>query len=130
MMNDGRAYVTGQARGDDLKRRTKAFALRIIRLYGTLPKSSVEAQVIGKQLLRSGTSVGAHYREASRARSPREFVSKLEGGLQELEETVYWLELLVEAGIVSTAKMAEILPEANELLAILTASAKTAKSRL
>ena len=129
-MNDGRAYVTGQARGDDLKRRTKAFALRIIRLYGTLPKSSVEAQVIGKQLLRSGTSVGAHYREASRARSPREFVSKLEGGLQELEETVYWLELLVEAGIVSTAKMAEILPEANELLAILTASAKTAKSRL
>jgi four helix bundle protein len=129
-MNDGRAYVTGQARGDDLKRRTKAFALRIIRLYGTLPKSSVEAQVIGKQLLRSGTSVGAHYREASRACSPREFVSKLEGGLQELEETVYWLELLVEAGIVSTAKMAEILPEANELLAILTASAKTAKSRL
>jgi four helix bundle protein len=130
MMNEGRACASGQAKGDDLKRCTKAFALRIIRLYGALPKSSVEAQVIGKQLLRSGTSVGAHYREASRARSPREFVSKLEGGLRELEETVYWLELLVEAGIVSTAKMAGILPEANELLAILIASAKTAKSRL
>ena len=72
----------------DLRARTKAFALRIIRLYSSLPKTT-EAQVLGRQLLRSGTSVGAHYREATRARSPAEFISKIEVGLQELEETVY-----------------------------------------
>lgn len=83
----------------DLRVRTKAFALRIIRVFGALPRT-IEAQVIGKQVLRSGTSVGAHYREACRARSDAEFVSKIEGGLQELEETCYWLELLVESGIV------------------------------
>ncbi len=80
----------------DLKKRTKKFALRIIRLYSSLPKST-EAQVIGKQVLRSGTSVGAHYREACRSRSNAEFISKIEGGLQELEETIYWLELLIES---------------------------------
>ena len=74
----------------DLKMRTKKFALRIIRLYSAVPKTT-EAQVIGKQLLRSGTSVGAHYRESTRARSTAEFISKLEGGLQELEESAYWL---------------------------------------
>ncbi len=82
----------------DLKTRTKRFALRIIRLFAALPKS-VEAQVLGKQLLRSGTSVGAHYREGHRARSNAEFISKLEAGLQELEETSYWLELLSGSGI-------------------------------
>ena len=76
----------------DLKQRTKQFALRIIHLYSALPKST-PSQVIGKQLIRSGTSAGAHYREASRARSTAEFVSKIEGGLQELEETSYWIEL-------------------------------------
>jgi four helix bundle protein len=80
----------------DLKTRTKQFALRIIRLYKALP-NTVEAQVIGKQVLRSGTSVGAQYREATRARSDAEFISKIESGLQELEETIYWLELLVES---------------------------------
>ncbi|MFK7820013.1 MAG: four helix bundle protein, partial [Planctomycetaceae bacterium] len=75
----------------DLKQRTKEFSLRVIRLYSNLPKPT-EAQVMGKQLLRSGTSVGAHYREATRARSTAEFVSKLAGGHQELEETSYWLE--------------------------------------
>jgi four helix bundle protein len=79
----------------DLKERTKVFAMSIIRMYASLPKTA-EMQVIGKQVLRSGTSVGAHYREGSRARSDSEFVSKLEGGLQELEETEYWLELLEE----------------------------------
>ena len=77
----------------DLKERTKAFALRIIRLYAALPKTT-EAQVLGKQVLRSGTSVGAHYREAQRAKSNADFIGKIEGGLQELEETAYWLELL------------------------------------
>ena len=72
---------------EDLRTRTKRFALRVIRLYSSLPKKT-EAQVIGKQLLRSGTSVGAHYREAVRSRSDAEFISKLEGGLQELEEYI------------------------------------------
>ena len=72
----------------DLRTRTKAFALRVIRLFAALPKTT-EAQVIGKQLLRSATSVGAHYREATRARSHAEFISKVEGGLQELEESAF-----------------------------------------
>jgi len=126
-MNGNQSHSPGGPKGNDLRQRTKAFALRIIRLYAALPNST-EAQVIGKQVLRSGTSVGAHHREASRARSTREFVSKLEGGIQELDETVYWLELLAEAGIVSEAKLADLLREANELLAILTSSVKTAKS--
>lgn len=83
----------------DLKQRTKQFALRIIRLSSRLT-DSLESQVIRKQILRSGTSVGAHYREGSRARSNAEFVSKLNGGLQELEETAYWQELLAESGLV------------------------------
>jgi four helix bundle protein len=83
--------------------------------------------VLGKQLLRSGTSVGAHYREATRARSSAEFVSKMEGGLQELEETVYWLELLIEAGVVSHGDLRALLQEAEELISIFVSSVKTAK---
>jgi len=79
--------------GKRLKERTREFALRTVRLYAALPKSTV-AQVLGKQLLRAGTSVGAHYREGTRSRSNAEFVSKLGGALQELEESRYWLELL------------------------------------
>lgn len=110
----------------NLKARTKAFALRIIRLYCSLPKTT-ESQVLGKQVLKSGTSAGAHYREAVRARSGAEFVSKIEGGLQELEETAYWLDLLVESGIVTRKKMGELIKETDELTAMFTASAKTAK---
>ena len=91
----------------DLRRRTKEFALRVIRLYTKLPKSD-EARVIGKQLLRSGTSVGAHYQEAYRARSNAEFVSKLGGGQQELEESIYWMELLVEATIVPAERLEDL----------------------
>ena len=116
-------------RGSDLKRRTKVFALRIIRLYGNLPQSTT-AQVIGKQVLRSGTSVGAHYREATRARSTKEFISKVEGGLQELEETAYWLELLIEGKIITESLLGDLMREADELTAILVASARTAKKRL
>ena len=112
----------------DLRQRTKAYALRIIRLYVSLPKTP-EAQVLGRQVLKSGTSPGAHYREAYRSRSRAEFVSKIEGGLQELEESAYWLELLVEAGIVSAKRMAELLQETSELTAIFASSAKTAKKR-
>ena len=110
----------------DLRKRTKAFALRIVRMYVSLPKTS-QAQVLGKQVLRSGTSPGAQYREAFRARSTAEFISKMEGGLQELEETAYWLELLVESNIVPEKRMAELLKETDELIAIFTASATTAK---
>jgi four helix bundle protein len=80
-----------QSSNKQLGIRTKAFAIQIIRLYVRLPKTTL-AQVLGKQFLRSGTSVGAHYREATRARSTAEFVSKIECGMQELEETSYWLE--------------------------------------
>ena len=110
----------------DLRVRTKEFALRIIRLYRALPKSG-EASVIGKQILRSGTSVGAQYREASRAKSPRDFISKMEGSLQELDETAFWIELLTEADIVPKERMSFLEKETNELIAIFVASIKTAK---
>ena len=110
----------------DLVKRTKMFALRIIKLYVSLPKTT-QAQVIGKQLLRSGTSVGAHYREAKRARSTAEFVSKIEGALQELDETIYWLELLCESQIVPESCLTSLKTEAEELMRMLVSSAKTAK---
>ena len=112
----------------DLKMRTKEFALRIIRLYSALPKTT-DAQVIGKQLLRSGTSVGAHYREGIRARSDAEFVSKIEGGLQELEESCYWMELLIESGLFPESKLSDLIKEAGELIAILTTCAKKVKEK-
>jgi len=119
MMNIGR--------GSNLADRTKRFALDVIRLYSRLPKS-VEAQVIGRQMLRSGTSVGAQYREAIRAKSVADFINKVEGSLQELEETQYWFELLDEAKIaVDAARLKSLMKEADELTAILVASVRTAK---
>ena len=112
----------------DLRLRTKQFSLRVIRLFSALPKS-VAAEVIGKQLLRSGTSVGAHYREGMRARSNAEFVSKIEGGLQELEESAYWMELLAEASIIDPKLLTDLQKETEELTAILTTCAKNAKYR-
>jgi four helix bundle protein len=112
----------------DLRTRTKSFALRIIRLYTALPNSNL-AQVIGKQVLRCGTSVGAHYREASRARSDAEFISKLEVALQELDEAAYWLELLVESELMTAEKLAELRDETNQLLAILVACVKSVKKK-
>ena len=109
-----------------IKGRTKEFVLQVIKLYAALPRKT-EALVLGKQLLRNGTSVGAHYREAQRARSNAEFISKFEGGMQELEETFYWLELLVESGIVVGDRVSILQKEANELMAIMVASVKTAK---
>jgi four helix bundle protein len=101
-------------------------ALHMIKLYQGLPKSG-EAQVLGKQILRSGTSVGAQYREACRAKSPADFISKMEGSLQELDETGYWLELLAESGIMSAEKLIDLQNENNELTAIFVTSVKTAK---
>jgi len=123
-MNDER----GVSKKQDLRIRTRSFALRIVRLYTSLPKTS-EAQVLGKQLLRSGTSVGAHYHEATRSRSNAEFISKIEAGMQELEETVYWLNLLIDSGIVKKAQVSELCDEADELMAIFVASVKTVKNR-
>lgn len=116
------------SRMKDRKQRTREFALRIIRLYTALPKTT-EAQVIGKQILRSGTSVGAHYREGTRARSTAEFVSKLGGGQQELEETCYWLELLRDAEIFEAAKLADLENEADELGKIFTTCIKNATGK-
>lgn len=113
----------------DLKRRTREFALRIVHLYTILPKT-VEAQVLGKQMLRSGTSVGAHYREGIRSRSRNEFISKIEGGLQELEETAYWLELLNDAKIVQSNQLTDLHQEVEELLAIFVAISKKTKSAI
>ncbi|MCX6601906.1 MAG: four helix bundle protein [bacterium] len=111
--------------GQDLRLRTRAFALRIIRLYHALPKTG-EAKVIGSQLLRAGTSVGAHVAEACRAKSRADFVSKIDGAAQELEETLYWMDLIVDAEIVSSSKLAPLQLEASELMAILaTLSKKT-----
>jgi len=112
----------------NLRSRTKEFALRIVRMYSSLPSTSV-AQVMGKQVLRSGTSIGAHYREATRARSDAEFISKLEVALQELDETSYWLELLVESGMVSESKMRLLIQETDELIAVLTTCVKKTKQR-
>lgn len=112
----------------DLKSRTKSFALRIIKLFTSLPKSP-EAQVIGKQVLRSGTSVGAQYREACRSRSNSEFISKMQSSLQELDETAYWLELLVDGDMVKPEKLTELRKETDELIAIFVTSVKTAKAK-
>lgn len=112
----------------DLKLRTRGFALRIIRLYVALPKTEV-AQVLGKQVLRSGTSVGAQYREGVRSRSNAEYAAKIEGALQELEETLYWLELLSDSETVPEPRLAELRKEADELSAILSTCAKSARAR-
>jgi four helix bundle protein len=113
----------------DLKQRTKQYALRIIRLYCDLPTTTL-GQTLGKQLLRSGTSVGAQYREACRARSDAEFVSKIESALQEVEETSYWLELIGEAEVMAAERLDGLMRETLELNAIFTASVKTVKARI
>lgn len=112
----------------DLRTRIRRFALRVLKLYGALPKTT-EAQVLGKQLLRSGTSVGAHYRESIRARSTAEFISKYEGALQELEETAYWLELLYEGLIMVDPRVSWLARETDELIAIFVACVRKAKQR-
>jgi four helix bundle protein len=114
---------------EDLRKRTKHFALRLIKLYESLPRSGA-AHVLAHQLLRSGTSVGANFREAHRARSNAEFLAKIGDSLKELEETAYWLELLVESGTVSDKKLSLLRDETSQLTAILTSIAKKIRSRL
>ena len=112
----------------ELRDRTKRFALRVIRLFTALPKTD-EARVIGKQLLRSGTSVAANYREACRARSEPELIAKLGITEQELDESLLWMELLVESNIVPAARMEELRDEVEELIKMTVTAIKTLKSR-
>jgi four helix bundle protein len=113
----------------DLKDRTKNFALRIMRMYSSLPRS-MEAQVLGKQVLRSGTSVGANYREAFQGRSKAEFIAKMGDCLKELEETTYWFQLLIEGGILSKKTLSDLLQESKELTAIFVTIIKNTKKNL
>jgi four helix bundle protein len=110
-----------------MKQRTKDFALRILRLYRSLPRTD-EARVLGTQLLRSSTSIGANYRAACRGRSRAEFIAKLGLVLEEADETVFWLELFQEAKIFSPEKLDALTKEANELVSIFVSSLRTAKS--
>lgn len=110
----------------DLRDRTKRFALRTIRMYAALPKTT-ESQVIGKQVLRSATSVGANYREAYRGRSKAEFIAKCGDCLKEIEETGYWFELLVDAELVPSGKLTELQRECGELTAIFVTIIRKAK---
>jgi four helix bundle protein len=112
----------------DILERTKHFAISIIRLYSALSSTTV-AQLLGKQALRSGTSVGTHLREGKRRRSDAEMISKIEGAMQELEETAYWIRLLCDTGIVQMDRVSGLLKETNELTAILVTSAETLKQR-
>jgi len=113
---------------DEMKKRTKEFALRTIRLVESLPKGKA-TDVIGKQLLRSGTSVGANYRAACRAKSQADFISKMGTVEEEIDESVYWMELLAEAGSVVSGKLESLIKEADELQAISVSSIKTARKR-
>ena len=113
----------------DLQTRTSDFALRIVKLYANLPKTT-EAQVLGRQALRAGTSVGANYREGNRAKSDADIVNKFESVLQELDETGYWLDLLVKSGILPSKKAEELIKETNELLAIFTTIVTKIKKRM
>jgi four helix bundle protein len=110
---------------EKFKARTKAFALRVIRLVEALPKNQTTAQVIGKQLLRSGTSVGANYRAACRAKSTAELITKLNIALEEADESLYWMELIVEAELIAPNKLDSLMQESNEIVAMLVASLKT-----
>jgi four helix bundle protein len=109
----------------ELKQRTKRFSLRVIKLVGALPKT-VEGRAIGNQLIRSGTSVGANYRAACRGRSKAEFIARLGVVEEEADESAFWMELLVEGGLMKKELVEPLLGEANELVAIITASRKTA----
>ena len=113
----------------ELKKRTKAFALRAMKLVGALPETAV-GRTIGTQLVRSATSVGANYRAACRGRSKPEFVAKLGIVVEEADECGYWLELIIEGELMTKALVEQLLLEANELTAIMVASHKTAQSKL
>ena len=109
----------------DLIERTKQFALRVIKLVGVLPRT-IEGRAIASQLMRSGTSVAANYRAACRARSKAEFIAKLGTVEEEADESAFWLELIIDAGLLSEPKTRSLLKEASEIVAIMASSKKTA----
>jgi len=113
---------------DELRERTKRFALRVIRLAAALPRDRV-GDVLGRQVLKSGTSIGANYREALRASSRKHFISIIEIALREADETLYWLELLTDSGIVESSLLSDLTKECDELVAIFTATAKTTRTK-
>lgn len=116
---------------EELKFRTKQFALRVIKLVEALPKNKIGdvlgKQLLGKQLLRSATSVAANYRAACRARSKADFISKIAIVEEEADESLFWLELIAESGLMNAERLKELTKEASELTAIFTATGKTAK---
>ena len=125
---DENARVMEEAQGIGLRERTTDYARRIIRLYRRLPKETV-TQTLGRQLLRSGTSVGANYREAARGRSTPEFISKIGESLRELDESAYWLELLAEEPSLSAERLASLREETNKLISIFVTVLLNAKKR-
>ena len=114
----------------EFRKRTKAFASATVRFFCTLPRNRIEVQVLGKQLLRSGTSVAANYREASRARSDQEFVSKVDQCAQEADESMLWLELLRDDCGIHAESLDRLIREADELIAIFVTMSKNVKHRL
>ena len=128
MKGEGARHKDSDGELQPLKERTKQYALRVICLVSSLPQTSV-AQVLGKQLLRSGTSVGANYREGFRARSNAEMVAKFGVCIQELEESAYWMELLSESRIVSEQALASLLDETNQLISIFVVILKRLSKR-
>jgi len=113
---------------EQFNKRTKAYALRVIRLVEALPKTEV-SHVLGRQLLRSGTSVGANYRSACRAKSRRDFIAKMDIVEEECDESLYWMELLVDSGQVRSNRLVSLMKEGEEILSITVASVKTARRR-
>jgi len=111
---------------DDLKKRTKMFSLRVLEVVDELP-NSIKGRAIGGQLVRSGSSTGANYRAACRARSKAEFISKLGTVIEEADETAFWLEIIMEGGILPSDRIRPLWSEANEIVSIMTASRRTAE---
>jgi four helix bundle protein len=124
-----RGKMQGEMDLSDLKLRTKVYALRVIRLVETLPRNRV-TDIIGKQLLRSATSVGANYRAACRAKSSADFIAKMGIVEEEADESLYWVELLIESGLLTPDQCAEVVREGNQLVAITVSSIKTARNHI
>jgi four helix bundle protein len=121
--------IDASSKAEALKARCTQFAVRVVRLFRYL-KQSEEGRIIGKQVLRSGTSVAANYRAACRARSHAEFISKLGIVAEEMDETIFWLELLIRTGTCRPERLGNLLAESKELMAIFDASVRTAKRNL
>ena len=112
---------------EEMKSRTKAYANRVVQVCAALPANWI-AQTLGKQLLRSGTSVGANYRAVCRAKSTADFINKLRVVEEECDESLFWMELLVDNHLVKASRLRDLMQEGNELLAIVVSSAKTARA--